>query len=91
MIWGVIIFCFCIAGGEDYSISNDQFIYIDPNNKQKEIMISIRDDNVVEPLIEEFYIVIIYIGDGQGDGDPYLSIGEDKKAKLQIRDDDSKR
>ena len=85
------VFYALYIGGEDYTIQNKEPIIIYPEDKQKRaIFIDTVDDDVVETLIEEFYIDISYVANENGGVNDYLKIGKDNRTTLQIKDDDGK-
>lgn len=75
------------VGGEDYVLRNP-LVIIHPNTQRKEIYVHQIDDDIVEILTEEFYINIVLVTDRNGAPDKRVSIGRDKRTRLQIRDDD---
>ena len=77
-------------GGEDYTIQNRDPIIVYPGTLNREIFIDTVDDDVVETLIEEFYIDISYVANENGGVNDFLEIGKNNRTTLQIKDDDGK-
>ena len=76
------------VGGEDYVLRNHIIIIHPEDEERKEVFVDPIDDDITEILIEEFYINIVLVADGKGAPDKHVSIGRDKRTRLQIRDDD---
>ena len=78
-------------GVEDYNILQSSPITIRPeDNQMKEFSIDTVDDDIVETLLEDFFVNITYVAHGDGGADHRVTIGEISSARFQIRDDDSK-
>ena len=76
------------VGGEDYVLGNHTIVIHPKDDERKEIFVDHIDDNIVEILMEEFYINIVLVADENGAPDEHVSIGRDKRTRLQIKDDD---
>ena len=90
--YGLVTYLFyaLYIGGEDYTIQNRDPIIVDPDTLNREIFIDTVDDDVVETLIEEFYIAISYVANQNGGVNRNLEIGKNSRTTLQIKDDDGK-
>ena len=66
-------------------------VIIHPEDKEKgDLSIRAVDDDVVEILIEEFYIDIVDVAHASGGTVHGVSIGKDSRTTVEIKDDDGK-
>ena len=77
---------------EDYDIQEKRPLIIAPaTGLFTEFSIDAVDDDIVETLIENFFVEIAYVASGDGSVNSFVTIGEDSRAEFEITDDDSKK